>query len=96
MMARSGPIYEQSRRLSRIVSNAYRAAGRPRDVGRRRTAEGWTYFHRVTKGARRYELEAATEEEWRRWSLWEIERDRLRDEYGIHVGLGHRHRRLPD
>jgi len=82
MRARSGPIYDLARERSRIVSEAYRAAGRPRDVTASRTRNGWTYEHKVGHGSTA-RLEPATEDEWTAWVAWCRERERLRRELGI-------------
>ena len=78
MVERSGPIYELARERSRIISEAYRAAGRPRDVTMIRTPEGWSYVHRVGHGHRYVRDDPATEPEWRAWRAWCSERERLR------------------
>ncbi len=79
MESRSGPIYERAREGSRVVSEAYRAAGRPRDVTRVRGPDGWQYVHQVGRGHGFQRFEPATEEEWRAWDAWCRERERLRE-----------------
>ncbi len=83
----------ESQELSRIVAEAYRAAGRPRRVTRIWThGEGWgECLHQIGSGPRRYEFEPATEAEWKAWTAWVIERDRLREELGVNRGRGKRH-----
>jgi hypothetical protein len=80
MRDRSGPQYELSQQRSRIVADAYRAAGSPRHVSKVRTPTGWEYRHIVTRGPRRGELEPATEEDWRAWHAWAGIRFQLRAE----------------
>ena len=78
MTERSGPIYELAREPSRIISDAYRAAGRPRAVSALGTRDGWVYVHRITRGPRKWQDETATEAEWRAWRAWCSARERLR------------------
>lgn len=80
MMGRSGPIYEIARERGRIISEAYRAAGRPRYVSESRTPDGMAYVHRITRGPRKWQQGPATEAEWRAWRAWCTERERLRQE----------------
>lgn len=83
----------RGRQLSAIVAEAYRAAGRPRKVTRVWTRRGgWgECLHMIESGPRRYEYEPATEAEWRAWSAWVIERDRLREQLGVNRGLHSQH-----
>ena len=59
LLERSGPIYDLAHERSRIVSEAYRAAGRPRDINRYPGPDGWRYVHQVKRGPRRWEEELA-------------------------------------
>jgi len=78
---RSGPLHALSRERSRIVHEAWRAAGRPRHVSRVMGPDGPRYVLHATKfrGAAR---EFVTEDEWRAWSDWAAKRYRLRRELG--------------
>lgn len=80
MRGRSGPIYEESRRLGKVVADAYRAAGRPR-----RVVKLWRggYAHPVRTGPFHQDLDPATEDEWRAWEAWVDERRRIRQELGV-------------
>lgn len=81
MREHSGPIYDQSRQLGRIVADSYRAAGRPR-----RVVKVWRggYAHPVRTGPFHHDLDPATEEEWKAWEAWVVERRRIRAELGVH------------
>jgi hypothetical protein len=74
MVNRSGPIYDTARERSRIVHEAWRAAGSPRHVQRIHTADGVRYF--TDPPARTL----ATEAQSAAWNAWRRERDRLRRE----------------
>ena len=80
MRERSGPLYDESRRLGKIVADAYRAAGRPRQV-----VKLWRggYAHPVRTGPFHHDLEPATEAEWSAWQAWVEERRRIRREIGV-------------
>jgi hypothetical protein len=80
MREHSGPIYDQSRQLGRVVADAYRAAGRPR-----RVVKLWRggYAHPVRTGPFHADLDPATEDEWKAWEAWVEERNRLRRELGV-------------
>ena len=84
------------RELSRIVAEAYKAAGRPRQVTRVWTRRGgWgECLHRIRSGPRRYEYEPATEAEWRAWSAWVVERDRLREQLAVNRGRHNQRHKL--
>ena len=74
MRERTGPIYELARERSRIIGEAYRAAGSPRHVAMVRGPDGWHIMRIVGRGAHtRYE--PSTETEWRAWRTWASDRD---------------------
>ena len=81
MEQRQGPLYELSKANSRIISEAWRAAGSPRKPpgsGLQKSASG--------------HLERTETPEWRAWRAWIRERERLRRENrmrgtgGMHYG----------
>jgi hypothetical protein len=77
MTARSGPIYECARERSRIVSAAWRQAGRPRRVITLWTVDGPTYWVEKADGSR----EAASAEQAKAWGAWVRARARLRADF---------------
>ncbi len=85
MRQRSGPYYDLSRERSRIVSEAYRAAGSPRKVFMRHGLDGeLRYFF-----ARQHPVpdpQPATKTDADAWYAWGRERDHLRRELGSSRG----------
>jgi hypothetical protein len=72
MRKRSGPLYELSKKNSRLVSSAWRAAGcprRPASSGLQRSETG--------------QLVRIDTPEWRAWRAWKRQREQLRREYGM-------------
>ena len=82
MMTRSGPLYELARQRSRVVSEAYRAAGRPPAIRPIHGRDGRTYVRKVGRG-RHWHYEPATQDEWEAWQAWLRQRARLRKQLGI-------------
>jgi hypothetical protein len=83
MRRRSGPLYELSKKNSRLVSAAWRVAGSPRKP--------------AGSGIRRNEagtLVRIDTPEWRAWRAWKRQREELRREHGmegsggVHYGRG--------
>jgi hypothetical protein len=76
MIDRAGPIYEISKARSKIVSDAWKAAGGPRRVYR----VGWgADTSRFCVRSGKAEIEVG-EAEYQRWQAWVSERERLRRE----------------
>lgn len=80
MTQRSGPVYETARQRSRIVREAYRAAGSPCHVIAVHTPAGLRFMRYVAPP--KVASEPATDEEWQAWQAWCRERERLRREVG--------------
>lgn len=76
MKERSGPIYDLSRERSRIIKDAWRAAGSPRKVSMISTKDGVKYVVHRSSG----DYEFVTKDEADAWYAWRRERDRLRNE----------------
>lgn len=81
MVQRSGSLYELARERSRIVTEAYRAAGRPRKVSLTRTHEGWQHMFHIGRG-HESQAEPATKQDADAWYAWARQRDRLRRKLG--------------
>lgn len=79
MKQRSGPIYENARTRSRTISEAWRAAGRPRRV-HRAWRGGVPYYVFWSEHGDPKTWEPATEAEVTAWYRWWRERDGLRRE----------------
>jgi hypothetical protein len=87
MQARSGPYYELAHERSRIISEAYRAARKPRKVSMVLGCHPRAYVFHVRRGDT-YHQEPATQADADAWYAWWRERDRLRRELGMSRGQG--------
>ncbi len=88
MQERSGPIYELARERSRIISEAYQAAGRPRRVSLVHSPHGLAYVFHVRRGGKWNHSEPATRDDADAWYGWWRERERLRRKLGIGQSRG--------
>ena len=85
MERRSGPYYEASRSRSRIVNEAWKAAGSPRHV-RVSSRHGQRVYYVHTA----QDVIDVSEDEWQAWRKWVHAREKLRREIGARGASGRR------